>query len=220
MAGTNMRETSTGGRVAAAIAAVALLAVAPPSGAQPSGEVALRPMLGAAAADDMTLGDPKAKVLVAEYASAACPHCANFNNQVFQAFRRKYIDTGKVFFVYHEFLTPPLDFAASSFLVARCAGKGKYFDVLDAIYQKQAEIYASGDRRVGLLRIARSAGLTGSQFKACITDDKALDALNARVDKAAKTDGVEATPTFVINGTRIVGEQTLAQLDAAVAAAR
>lgn len=172
--------------------------------------------VGAASSEDMSLGDPNAKVLVAEYASASCPHCAEFNNVVFQDFKKKYVDTGKVHYVFHEFLTPPVQFAAAGFLTARCAGKEKYFDVLDAIYRQQADIYKSGDLRGGLLRIALSTGMTEAQFNTCIGDQAALKALNARVESASK-DGVNSTPTFIINGTTMVGEQTLAQLDKAIA---
>ncbi len=176
-------------------------------------------VVGAASADDMSLGNPNAKVTVAEYASASCPHCAEFNNTVFQQFKTKYIDTGKVHYVFHEFLTPPEQFAAAGFLVARCAGPGKYFDVLDAIYRGQADIYKSGDLRGGLLKIAMASGMTEKQFVDCISDPKALNAVNARAQKAATQDGVNATPTFIINGTKLEGEQTLAKLDDAIAAA-
>ena len=71
---------------------------------------------------DMTLGSPKAKVTVIEYASLACSHCAHFNNEVFPEFKAKYIDTGKVRYVYREFYTPPVEVAAAGALIARCAG--------------------------------------------------------------------------------------------------
>jgi len=174
--------------------------------------------LGAPTSEDMALGNANAKVTVAEYASASCPHCAEFNNEVFQAFKAKYIDTGKVHYVFHEFLTPPVPFAAAGFLTARCAGPGKYFDVLDAIYRQQQTIYKSGDFRGGLQRIAASTGMSDKQFTDCIGDDKALNALNTRVEKAEK-DGINSTPTFVINGTKLEGEQSLEKLDAAIAAA-
>ena len=45
-------------------------------------------------ADDMSLGNPAAKVRVVEYASASCPHCARFALDVFPAFKAKYVDTG------------------------------------------------------------------------------------------------------------------------------
>jgi protein-disulfide isomerase len=171
-------------------------------------------------ADEMSLGNPQAKVTVVEYASASCPHCARFNNDVFPAFKAKYIDTGKVHYVFREFLTPPVQFAAAGFLIARCAGKDKYFSVLDAIYHDQTQIYQTGDLRGGLLRIAQSAGMTEQQFNDCISNTDALKALNDRVEKAQTQDHIEGTPTFVINGKQAgSGEMTLGQLDDAIKAA-
>lgn len=171
-------------------------------------------------ADDMTMGDPKAKVEMVEYASASCSHCARFNNEVFPAFKAKYIDTGKVHYTLKEFLTPPQEMAAAGFLTARCAGKDKYFPVLDAVYKAQTEMFQTGDIRGVLLRIAQSAGMTEQQFNACITDEAALKALNARVEKAAKDAKITGTPTFFINGKEVAsGEVSLEQLDTAVAAA-
>ena len=171
-------------------------------------------------AADMTLGDPKAPVKITEYASASCTHCATFNNEVFPALKAKYIDTGKVHYTFKEFLTPPNEVAAAGFLTARCAGKDKYFNVTDAIFHAQQEMFTTGDMRGVLLRIAQSAGLTEEQFNACITDEAALKALNERVEKAIKVDKINATPTFVINGKKVKeGEVSLAELDAAVAEA-
>ena len=78
-----------------------------------------------AVGDEMVLGNPNAKVTVIEYASASCPHCARWNEDVYPAFKKKYVDTGKVKYVFREFLTPPTEVAAAGFLLARCAGKDK-----------------------------------------------------------------------------------------------
>jgi protein-disulfide isomerase len=172
-----------------------------------------------AGGDDMSLGNPNAKVQVVEYASASCPHCAEFNNDTFPAFKAKYIDTGKIRYVFREFLTPPVEVAASGFLIARCAGKDKYFSVLDAIYRGQQAMYQSGDYRGFLLHVAESAGLSEQQFNSCTTDDNALKALNDRVQKAVDA-GITGTPSFVVNGTKMDGAATLANLDAAIAAAQ
>ena len=172
------------------------------------------------ATGDMSLGNPDAKVKVVEYASASCSHCARFNNTVFPAFKAKYIDTGKIRYTLKEFLTPPEEVAAAGFLVARCAGKDKYFTVLDSIYKNQAEMFTTGDFRGVLLRIAQSAGMTEDQFNKCVSDPDALKALNARVERAVKDDKITGTPTFVVDGKKVAeGEVTLAQLDAAIAAA-
>lgn len=169
--------------------------------------------------EDMSLGNPQAKVTVIEYASASCPHCARFNNDVFPAFKAKYIDTGKIHYVFREFLTPPVEVAAAGFLTARCAGHSKYFSVLDAIFHGQQAMFESGDYRGGLLRIAQSAGMTEAQFNACVSDEAALKALNDRVTKYEQA-GINSTPTFVVNGKSLTGEQTLASMDAAIAAAK
>lgn len=174
----------------------------------------------AASAEDMTLGDPNAKVKVVEYASVTCSHCAAFNETTFPAFKAKYIDTGKVHYTFKEFLTPPEQVAAAGFLIARCAGKDKYFTVVDALFRSQQEMFQSGDMRGGLLRVAQSAGMTEQQFNACVQDEKALTALNTRVEKAIRQDGISATPTFVVNGKKIKeGDITLPELDAAIAEA-
>src|SRR6185312_3081113 len=175
---------------------------------------------GAVTSDDMSLGNINAKVTVIEYASASCPHCARWNNEVFPAFKAKYIDTGKIHYVFREFLTDPVEVAAAGFLTARCAGKDKYFTVLDAIYRGQTAMYQSGDVRGTLLKIAQSAGLSEQQFNTCINDDKALKALNDRVQAYQDRDHIDATPTFVINGKKYDGEQSLAQLDQEIAAAQ
>ena len=68
--------------------------------------------------DDRTMGDPKAPVLVVEYAALTCPHCAHFNETVFPKFKAKYIDTGKVYYVFRVFPLSSVDLAVES--LARC----------------------------------------------------------------------------------------------------
>jgi protein-disulfide isomerase len=173
---------------------------------------------GAAATDminapEMTLGNPKAKVVVVEYASDTCSHCARFNADVFPAFKAKYIDTGKVYYKFREFLTPPEAVSAAGFLLARCAGRDKYFGVVDAIFRGQPQLFASGDAHGFLLRIAQSAGLTEAQFNACEQNQTALDALQKRV-QSALDHHVNSTPSFFVNDDALPpGEISLATLD-------
>ncbi len=170
---------------------------------------------------DMAMGSPAAKVTVIEYASLSCPHCAEWNNEVFPAFKAKYVDTGKVRYIAREALTSDPAIAAAGFLTARCAGKDKYFQVVEAIYRAYDEMVRSGQPHAVLLNIARSAGLTDAQFDACIKDEKALAALQARWEHYVKDDKINATPTFVINGKLYdKGGLSLPELDAAVAEAQ
>jgi protein-disulfide isomerase len=174
---------------------------------------------GPTAPDDMTLGSPKAKVQVVEYASLSCPHCARFNSEVFPAFKAKYVDTGQVRYTLREMLTPPAEVAAAGFMLARCAGPSKYFTVVDQVFKSQAK-WGDGDIKPVFLEIAKANGLTEDQFDACLSDQKGLAALQARV-QAAVDAGVDSTPTFFVNGKKIAaGEIGLDKLDAAIAEAK
>lgn len=176
--------------------------------------------------DNMTMGSTTAPITVVEFASVACPVCARFDNEVFPDFKKKYIDTGRVRFITREMLTHNQALAAYGFLLARCAGQDKYFEVADAIYHARDALEASGQYGAGLLKIGKDAGLTEAEVNACISDQAAIDALNVRVasnsrDLAALSpDGQGATPTFVINGVTSKGFKTLEQMDALIAAAR
>jgi protein-disulfide isomerase len=204
--------------------------LAPRRSARPASAVALvialalsacqRPHPAPPGPQDMSMGSPAAPVTVIEYASVACTHCATFNNEVFPAFKTKFIDTGRVRFILREALTGDTGLAAAGFLTARCAGKDNYFKVIDDIFHAQAQMYASGSPQTALLSIAKGVGLSESRFNACISDPQALAALDARWSRSVKTEGIEATPTFVINGETHEGEMTMAELEAAVGKAQ
>lgn len=169
--------------------------------------------------DDMSLGNPKAKVQVIEYASLSCPHCAHFNETIFAPFKAKWVDTGKVRYTLKEMLTPPQQVAAAGFLMARCAGPAKYFKVVDEVFRSQPR-WENGKIKAVFLEIGAANGLNEAQFNACLTDEKGQDALNARAQRAAQVDGVNSTPTLFINGKQIDPlPQSPAEMDAAVEAA-
>lgn len=169
---------------------------------------------------EMTLGSAKAPIHVVEYLSLSCSHCAHFNEEVFPTLKAKYIDTGKVRWTYRELLTPPQQVAAAGFLMARCAGPGKYFKVVDEVLRSQSR-WQSGNIKPIFVEIAKQNGLSEAQFEACLRDEKALRALEARVRYGIEVDKVEGTPTFFVNGKRVGGTTvpTLADIEAAVAEA-
>jgi protein-disulfide isomerase len=170
--------------------------------------------------DDMALGRASAPVTVVEYASAGCPHCAAWANDVFPAFKAKYVDTGMVRFVVREELAGDPNLAAAGFLTARCAGGARYFEILDYVFKAQALIVESRDLYGPLSKIALDAGIPEARFKVCLGDAAAAKALQDRADRHVDVDKVPSTPTFLVNQARLEGEQTLAELDRAIARAR
>ena len=151
---------------------------------------------------DMALGSAKARVTVIEYASVGCPHCADWRHDVFPTLKAKYIDTGRMRFVVREMITGDPTIATAGFMLARCAGPAKYFQVVDEVYARQPQMWGKAANAGAVLgEIAKAAGMTEDAYEACIDDQKGLDALNARVAQHNK-DGIESTPTFFVNGKR------------------
>ena len=84
-----------------------------------------------------TMGNPKAKVTVIEYGAFTCPVCAYFDQEIFPAFKAKYIDTGKVFYVYRLY---PIDAAdGKAWNIAMCLPKSQFFSFVDLLYRRQAD---------------------------------------------------------------------------------
>lgn len=175
-----------------------------------------------AAEGDMGLGAAEgAKVTVVEYASVTCPHCALWQKNTWPAFKAKYVDTNKVRYIFRELPTPPVDAATAGFLVARCAGPDKYFDVVHQLMATQQEMLTSSPRD-WLLRTAQAAGMSEQQFNDCVTDKDAVAAMEKRV-QFARTQGVTGTPAFYVNDQQVLtpgGEgASLADLSTAIDAA-
>ncbi len=160
---------------------------------------------------DMTEGDPNAPNYVIEYASMTCSHCANFHNTVYRAFKEKYVDTGKVYFIFREYPLDPL--ATSAAMLARCGPKEREFPMIDLLFDQQNNWAFVQDPKTALINLVKQAGISEADFNSCLTNQKILDGVNAVKDRAFKSFGVDATPTFFINGVEHPGEQSLEDLD-------
>jgi protein-disulfide isomerase len=167
-------------------------------------------------ADDMSLGNPKAKIQVIEYASMACPHCGHFNENVFPTLKSKYIDTGKVRYTLKEMITPPETVAVAGFLIARCAGPDKYFTVVDQVFHSQSR-WNQGNIKPIFQEIAAANGVDEAHFAACLQDQNAADGVARRAERAQTQDGVSSTPTLFIDGKKVETPQNAAELDALMA---
>jgi len=157
-------------------------------------------------AGDVVVGSDSAPVTVIEYASMTCPHCAHFEAETFPELKKRYIDTGKVRYTLREF---PLDaLAAAGFMLARCAGPDKYMPIVETLFAKQLE-WVVKDPVPPLKSIAKQFGFTEDAFNQCLANQKVLDDIQAVRDRAAQKLGVNSTPTFFVNGHRLVGDVTI-----------
>jgi protein-disulfide isomerase len=163
---------------------------------------------------EMALGDPNAPVTVVEYASMTCPHCATFHVQTYPEIKKRYIDTGKVRFVFREF---PLDqLAAAGFMLARCAGEDRYFPMVEALFEQQRTWAQSEDPLARLFAVARQAGFTQRTFEECLANQELLDKIATVRQRASEVYGVNSTPTFFINGKIERGDMTIEGMSKAI----
>ena len=155
------------------------------------------------AVQDFAIGPEDAKVKMIEYASFTCPHCADFHSNVFKQLKADYIDTGKLRFEYREVYFDRYGLWAA--MMARCGGAPRYFGITDILFSTQREWAASDDPNVvveNLKKIGRTAGLEAATLDACMTDGPTAEALVAHFETNFKADGIEGTPTLLINGTK------------------
>jgi protein-disulfide isomerase len=161
---------------------------------------------------DEVRGSPDAPFIMVEYASMTCPHCAAFNKEVIPQQFRDYVDTGKVRYVFREY---PLDGAARlASAVARCLSGDKYFSFVDLLFASQADWikpdstgqYTQESILLGLENEGRVAGIPKEFVDLCANDKDNLALVDANWQEGTSRYGVNATPTFIIDGVVHVGE--------------
>jgi protein-disulfide isomerase len=139
-----------------------------------------------------------------------CPHCAHFHQTTYPELKKKYVDTGKVRFIFREF---PLDqLAAAASMLVRCAGKDKFFPLLEALFAQQSDWVVQKPLQP-LLAIAKQAGFTQQTFDECLANQQILNGVEESRNRAANKFGVNSTPTFFINGKIFRGALTPEELD-------
>ena len=105
------------------------------------------------------------------------PALRHFHETTFPELKKKYIDTGKVRFIFREF---PLDqLAAAGAMLARCAGKDKYFPMIDTLFSQQKEWVVQKPLEP-MFNIAKQAGFTQQSFDECLANQQMLTGLQER----------------------------------------
>lgn len=159
---------------------------------------------------DEVQGAANAPVTLIEYASMTCPHCASFHETTYPEMKKKYIDTGKIRFIFREF---PLDtLAMAGSMLARCAGKEKFFPLIETLFAQQKE-WVTQKPMQPLLAIARQAGFTQQSFEECLANQQVQNGIEEGRQRAVQRLNVQSTPTFFINGKLFRGTLTMQELD-------
>lgn len=152
---------------------------------------------------DITMGSLDAKVVMIEYSSLSCPHCAHFQKEILPDIKKNYIDTGKVLFIHRDF---PLDEPAlRAAILAHCAGNDRYYTFIKVLFDKQ-ESWAYQKNFLEILsNIAKLGGISGEKFDSCMKDKALEDAIVETKLTAANTMEITSTPSFFINSKKYSG---------------
>ncbi len=161
---------------------------------------------------EMTLGNPAAKVTIIEYFSLTCPVCHKFHKDTWPAFKRQYIDTGKVYFIARDF---PIGRSSGNAAIALRCDEGNFFKLLN-LYLAQQRRWVSQEVRLDAIHaIAAPLGLTRTKFDSCLANQDIINGIKEAKQRGRDL-GVIGTPTFFINGKQLRGAITLAKLSAEI----
>ncbi|HLU92364.1 MAG TPA: thioredoxin domain-containing protein [Pedomonas sp.] len=186
------------------------------------------------------MGNPKAAVTLIEFASLTCPHCATFHSQGMDPLKADYIKSGKVRYEFRNFILTGPDYAAS--LLARSQGAKRFFPLLDAFFARQEQwvkpfMQVTEEQQKQLATVpqqqqikalaelgkldeyVRRLGIPKARFDAALTDQAEIKKLADMRKNAVENYQISGTPSFVLNGKKLDGVNTWADVKARLDAA-
>ena len=196
-----------------AFCAAASLALADSAPPKPVGTTDMAKALEPGPLPEISVGDPSG-VVVIEYGSLTCPHCAHFDKDVWPAFKANYVDTGKVRYIFREYSRNKLDVAA--FMLARCTGDDKAFAAIQLLFANQ-EQWAFVEKPIDALATTlRPTGMTRDALIACLNNQAMANSLVQIAQSADEKYNIQGTPTFIIDGKIYGGALSIDDLNAIV----
>jgi protein-disulfide isomerase len=167
--------------------------------------------LAKAQPNDIVIGEANAPITMIEYSSLSCPHCARFQKDVMPKIKSDFVDTGKVKLVLRDFpLNKP---AVQAAMFAHCLSPMRFFSISDELFKTQ-DTWLQEDSTEPLAQIAASAGMDRATFDACEANKDEEAKIVATRKAGEDAFGIDATPTFIVNGIKLEGEQSYDDLKA------
>ena len=188
-------------------------ALAPPSPGLAAAPVMvpLEQLMSVGPLPDIVQGSANAPATIIEYASMTCTHCAAFHETTWPELKAKYIDSGRAKFILREFPLDPL--ATAGFMLARCAGTDKRNLLVDQLFSQQ-KTWAFVEKPVEpLLGLVKQVGMAETDFETCLKNQDLYEQVDQSRERAAEAFNIDSTPTFFVNGRKLVGELALSDFD-------
>ena len=173
-------------------------------------------MVSFASSEELSLGSKQAPVTIIEYGSLTCDNCLSFHKYVYPQFKKHYIDTGTVRFIFRHF--PTGGAAVYGARAADCAGD-KYYEMLDTLFSNVGSWARAENKDAIFVKYATSLGVNSEAFTACISNKNHLDEILSQQKAARKDLDVIGTPTFFINGNMVRGKRSFVEMKALISKA-
>ena len=166
--------------------------------------------------DGPSVGDPNAPVKVEQFSNFTCSYCRSFALESEPDFVKEYVDSGKVYLTYFNFQFQEDD-SSKAAEATYCAGEqNKFWDYKKLVYQNATFAGAFADE--SLRNYASNVGLNMADFEECLESDRQVKVISDGRQYAQML-GVNATPTFSVNGKLVYQNELIAAVDAALAEA-
>ncbi len=184
-------------------------------------------------ADGYLLGNPDAPLKLVEYASLTCGACANFAQTGATPLKEEYVSTGMVSYELRNQVHNAFDLTLAR--LARCSAPESFHpladqvwvnfnDVMGGMQAAQSQLANVGelpeDQRfvaiadaAGFLDFFAARGVSRDQAASCLADSEAVMAIGERSDQQSEELGINATPTFILNG-RVLEQRSWDDLEA------
>ncbi|KAF0106610.1 MAG: dsbA [Hyphomonadaceae bacterium] len=171
------------------------------------------------------VGQANAPVTLIEYGSLTCGHCAAFQNDVYPSIKTRYIDTGKVRYIFRSLPTAPASLSVGLQVIADCAGGHRRYAIIDAFFAQQPELMEAAGQQGGALNMAlaiarRAGGLSETAARACVAEQSRAQAIFDIAQAGTAQFQLDHTPTLIINGEKFEpaddSEYTVANVSAAL----
>ncbi len=146
---------------------------------------------------EISIGKPEAPVLIIDYSSLTCNHCAHFYLDVLPEIQKKYIEPGYVRVIFRDFPGDKVSLEAHQ--IAWCKGEIKYLDFVKLLYSTQEKWLSAADPIATLKSIVTQNGISAEQFDAALKNQELLDKIVSARLEGQKKYKIDATPTIVIN---------------------
>ena len=172
------------------------------------------------------LGEEDAPVTMVMYEDFQCPFCKRFETETYPQIKSDYIDEGKVKVVWKDKPIPSLghDWAEPSAAAMECVyrqNNDAFWNVKDELFS-QAKTTTQGEEEFTpdniqprIIEMASEEGVSSSEIQSCIDNENPMNEVNADSQEADEI-GASGTPTFFINGKKLVGAQPYSRFETVI----